>query len=89
LTRKHGHDVANELGWLHGVLIFHHATLADAANEYNRYNPEKIIITDPKVARLTLSGTLPTNNVKAFVDVAKNFFSLSVARRGDEIVISR
>jgi transmembrane sensor len=89
LTRKPTRDLANELGWLHGVFVFHHTALADAANEYNRYNRQKIVIIDPAVARLTLSGTLPTNNVKAFVDVARNFFTLNVERRGDEIVISR
>lgn len=89
LTKRAARDLANELGWLRGVFVFHHTTLAEAANEYNRYNREKIVVASSAVGRLTLSGTLPTNNVKAFVDVARNFFTLNVVRRGDEIVISR
>jgi transmembrane sensor len=89
LTRSPPHALESELGWLRGVFVFRHTTLADAAAEYNRYNAEKILVSDPAVARLTISGTLPTNNVKAFTDVARNFFSLNVVRRGDEVVISR
>jgi transmembrane sensor len=89
LTRKPPHALESELGWLRGVFVFRHTTLADAAAEYNRYNAEKIMVSDAAVARLTISGTLPVNNVKAFTDVARNFFSLNVVRRGDEVVISR
>jgi len=89
LIRKPANDLANELGWRRGVFVFHRTALADAANEYNRYNRQKITIAAPAVGRLTLSGTLPTNNVEAFVGVARNFFSLNVEHHGDEIVISR
>jgi transmembrane sensor len=89
LTKKPARDLASDLGWLRGVFVFRHTTLADAANEYNRYNQEKIVIVGPGVARLTLSGTLPTNNIEAFIEVARNFFALNVEHRGDEFVISR
>ena len=47
------------------------------------------IILDPSVARLTIGGTFPENDVSALIDTAKQVFGLNVQRRGDQIVISR
>lgn len=81
--------LANDLGWRRGLLIFHHSTLADAASEYNRYNTQKIVVADAAAARLTLSGSLPANDTREFLTIAKKFFGLHVQKYGDEIVISR
>ena len=50
--RSRVQELANELSWRHGVLVFDHTTLADAAAEFNRYNREKIVIADPAAAQL-------------------------------------
>lgn len=89
VTRKSAIDLTSELSWRRNLLIFHHTTLADAATEYNRYNRNKIIIANRSAARLTMNGTLPTDDVEAFVRLAQKFFDLRVERRDDEIVISR
>jgi transmembrane sensor len=89
ITRKSASDMANALGWRRNLLVFHHTTLADAASEYNRYNRAKIIIADRSTAQLMMNGTLPTDDVEAFVRLAQRFFDLRVDRRGEEIVISR
>jgi transmembrane sensor len=81
--------LADELGWRRGLLVFHHASLADAANEYNRYNARKIIIADSAAARMTVSGSLPANDMREFLVIAKKFFGLRVQTYGDEVVISR
>jgi transmembrane sensor len=79
----------NALGWRRGMLVFENATLADAAAELNRYNHEKLIIADAAAARLTFGATLPTTDVEAFTDVAKDVLGLRVEKRGGQIVISR
>jgi len=79
----------NELGWRRGVLVFDNTTLAIAAEEFNRYNRQKIIITDPAAARLAMVGTFPIHDVAAFTDAAQDVFKLRVENRGSEIVISR
>ena len=78
-----------QLGWQHGMLVFDNMTLADAANEFNRYNRQKLVIADPGAARLTIVGTFHTTDVKAFIDVAQDVFRLHVENNGNEIVISR
>jgi len=89
VTRKPMQKLSAALGWRQGVLVFNYASLADAAAEFNRYNREKIVITDPAVARMTIAGTFPTNGIRLFGAAAQRVFGLSVERRGDEIVISR
>ena len=89
VTHRSKPALARELGWEHGMLVFDNMTLADAANEFNRYNRQKLVIADPAVARLTIVGTFHTTDVKAFIDVAEDVFRLHVETNGNEIVISR
>ena len=81
--------IKNALEWRRGVLVFENATLAQAATELNRYNHEKLIIADSAAAKLTFGATLPTTDVDAFTEVAKEVLGLRVEKRGDAIVISR
>ncbi len=81
--------LADELGWRHGVLIFDHTSLADAAREFNRYNEGKLIIEDPQVASLTIDGTFRSNNVGLFARAAKDLLGLKIELRGADTVIAR
>jgi transmembrane sensor len=81
--------LADELGWRHGVLVFDHTTLADAAREFNRYNEGKLIIEDPEVAQLTIDGTFRSNNVGLFARAAKDLLGLRIEVRGPDTVIMR
>jgi hypothetical protein len=78
-----------DLGWRRGVLVFRHATLAEAAEEFNRYNAQKIVIADPETARLTFSATLPTHDTKAFVRILGKLFDTHDQSTTEGIVISR
>jgi len=89
ITKEPVQELARTLSWRHGVVVFNHTTLADAANEFNRYNVQKIVIADPAAARLAIDGTFPTNNVEAFIDAAQRVFKLHVENYGGEFLISR
>jgi transmembrane sensor len=89
VTRVSTQALNNQLGWRRGVLVFQNATLAQAADELNRYNHEKLIIAGAATGRLTFGATLLTTDVEAFADVAKDVLGLHVEKRGGEIVISR
>jgi transmembrane sensor len=89
LKRENTNDMAEGLGWRHGLLIFKYTTLADAAAEFNRYNDRKLVIADPAVGRLKIVGTFATNNVAAFADVAEDVLHLKVRTSEDRIVIAR
>ncbi len=82
-------DLANLSSWRRGVLVFDHTALSKVADEYNRYNQQKIVIADEASSRLKMSGTMPTNNLAEFKSIARKVFNLQVRSYGNEIAISR
>lgn len=89
VTRKSQFALATDLAWRHGLLIFDHTTLANAAATFNRYNSAKLVIADPSIASLTIDGTFRSNNVQLFARVVRTLLGLRVQTRGEDVVISR
>lgn len=89
VTRKATKDLITKLGWRRGVVTFDRTTMADAVAELNRYNNRKLVVSDPRVARMTIGGTFDVNNVDTFIDIAREDFGLHVSNRGDETVIAK
>jgi transmembrane sensor len=59
--------------WRRGEIVFDNSTLIDAAEELNRYSDTHLVIADPKIASLKVSGVFSTKDVP---EVAKAFASL-------------
>jgi transmembrane sensor len=89
IVRQTQQELTDAIGWQRGVLVFDHTSLAEVAAEFNRYSTTKIVIADPKTASLTIDGTFPSNNSRAFMRLAQAVLGLSVEDRGGEIVISK
>jgi len=81
--------LSSELGWRRGVLIFKHASLAEAAAEFNRYNRRKLVVEDPAAARLTIDGTFQDDNIEDFTRLAELVLGVRTENRGSEIAITR
>jgi transmembrane sensor len=88
-SRKTAAEMKDDLGWRQGVLVFKHASVAEAAAEFNRYNSSKIIVADASAARISIGGTFKSDNVAAFAEAVRDLLGLHVENRGDETVISR
>jgi transmembrane sensor len=89
VTRKSMRHLMDSLAWQRGILVFDDVTLAEAIRELGRYSDRKIVIADASVARRAIYGAVPTNNVDAFIRVARNVMGLHVQSIGDVVVISR
>jgi len=88
-TQEPAAELARALSWRRGVLVFYGTTLAEAASEFNRYSTVKLVIPDPRVARLRINGTFHIDNVSAFVDATKVVLGLKLEAHDREIVISQ
>ncbi|HTO42364.1 MAG TPA: FecR domain-containing protein [Rhizomicrobium sp.] len=88
-VRKTTQDLSNQLGWRRGVIVFQHTTLADAAAEFNRYNPNKIVIGDDAVAALKIGGTFPSEDPESFAEIAQYLLHLRIERRAGAIVLTK
>lgn len=89
ITKKTAHELANELSWRDGVLIFDNTPLSEVAVELNRYNRQKLVIADADIGQLAIVGTFRTDDVQGFTDIIHAVFKLRVRNQGQEIVISR
>lgn len=59
--------------WRRGEIVFDNSSLIDAAEELNRYSDNHLVIADPAIASLRVSGVFSTKDVP---EVAKAFASL-------------
>jgi transmembrane sensor len=60
-------DVERETAWNRGVLIFRNDSVGDAVREVNRYSQVPIVVDDPGVANLKVSGIFPTASQADFI----------------------
>jgi transmembrane sensor len=83
-------DEARErLSWRDGYAVFHGTPLAEAIDEFNRYNARKIVIADPSLDALRVGGNFRLDNSAAFVRLMQEVFPVRAERHGDRIVLSR
>lgn len=89
VTKKSTREIADELAWQRGVLIFRNTRLADAVKQFNRYNEIKLVIADSSIANVKFSAEARTNDYDGFLRLAQAVLKLRVDRVGNEILLSR
>jgi transmembrane sensor len=82
-------EAGDYIAWIHGVLVFHDATLADAAREFNRYNRRTIVIGDPSVGEFRIAGAFRWSNVDGFVRLLEQGYPIRALRTEREIILER
>lgn len=74
-------------GWRHGLIDLDDVPLSQAAAEVNRYSRERIVIRDPAVAALRVSGQFRTGDADRFARTVADLHAVRIERHGDEIVL--
>lgn len=80
--------ISDDLSWRSGMLIFNQQTLADAADQFNRYNTRKIMVLG-NARKIRIGGSFKAGNVDVFVLLLHRGFGLTVNDQGQRIVVSR
>jgi transmembrane sensor len=88
LISKSPGDIANDLSWRGGMLVFNQQTLAEAAEQFNRYNRRRIVV-EGGARKIRIGGSFRKDNVAGFAALLHQGFGLTVSRRGDDIIVSR
>jgi transmembrane sensor len=81
-------DLQRRLTWRTGVLTFRETRLADAVAEFNRYTTRKLVVDDPRIAALEISGVFRSNSVDSFVHLLERGFAVRAAVQPDRIVLT-
>ncbi|MES3021548.1 MAG: FecR domain-containing protein [Pseudomonadota bacterium] len=86
VTRDPG-EVARRLAWRDGRLVFNNENLADAVDDFNRYNRRQLVIVDPALRRKTLVGNYRIDQPEHFADDLHALWKVPVAVTADSIRI--
>jgi transmembrane sensor len=81
-------QVEEVLSWRDGFVVFHETPLADAVAELNRYNTRKIVIKDPGIAAIRISGNFRAANGEAFALLLEDGFPIRAEVSGNEITLN-
>jgi transmembrane sensor len=82
-------QVEELLSWRQGYLRFHETALAAAVAEINRYNTRKIVIEDPQLAAVKITGTFRPTQYEAFVRVLRDGFAIQARTEAEKITLSQ
>lgn len=69
-------DPAMTTGWTQGKLVFRSTPLGDAVAEANRYGPDRLVIADPSLAQLKISGEFRIGNTSALVRALQSVYPI-------------
>jgi transmembrane sensor len=79
--------VERSLSWREGMLQFDQTPLVQAAQEFNRYNRRKLVVTG-QAATIPIGGSFKTGNAEAFARLLHDAYGLQVEKTPTEIKIS-
>lgn len=80
--------IAEQMSWRQGRLTFRQTTLAEAAEEFNRYNEKPLVVADD-VAHTRIGGSFDPRNPEGFAELLHTGFGFSIRSEPDRIFISQ
>jgi transmembrane sensor len=73
--------------WQRGEVMLDDTPLTRAVAELNRYDAARLVIDDPRVGRLRVSGIYHTGNNREFALLLDRLYGVQFADRGDRIIL--
>jgi transmembrane sensor len=74
--------------WQRGEILFSNTPLSAAVAEVNRYGRLRVVVADPRLAKLPISGVFATDQASEFVEAVAQLHGLKVRRQSDFLLIS-
>lgn len=85
--RSHYDDSAPSTAWLPRDIRFQNITVAEVARRFNAYTTRPLLVEDPNVASIRISGVFHGNDPDAFVAYLATLPGVAVARSADAVHI--
>jgi transmembrane sensor len=73
-------DIAQVTAWLPADIRFQHSTVAEVARRFNAYTSRPLVIDDPKVAAMRISGLFHARDAEAFTAYLSSLPGVQVQR---------
>jgi transmembrane sensor len=65
-------DIERKLAWRRGQLIFRQERLSDVVNKLNRYRSGRIVIVNPWIGNMLVSGTFNIDSPQAPIEALES-----------------
>jgi transmembrane sensor len=82
-------NLATATAWTQHTLVFESSSLTEVAEEFNRYNRRPLVITDPGIATMRISGMFSSIDPVVFLKFLRAQPELKVEETDREIRVSR
>lgn len=82
-------DIERATSWTEGQLVFRDDPLTQAVGELNRYSAVRLVIEDPRVAELRVSGVFGTGRSENFVAALTSYYPVEAVRRSPGVISLR
>lgn len=79
-------ELARQLSWREGYLVFAGDSLAHVIEEVNRYQPTQVEIADPALGELRIGGRFRVGELEAMLDVLESGFDIQVTQLDDQLI---
>ncbi len=86
LVRSTGVQVEEALGWQQGFVTFDNDTLSSAVAEINRYSRQQLVVRDPAVGALRVSGRFKSGDAERFGRIVSEIHPVDVVRRAPALL---
>jgi transmembrane sensor len=74
--------------WQRSQLIFADTSVSEAANEFNRYGSNKLLIDGPALGKLRVGGVFRIGDPLSFAQAMANAYHLRIINQGNVIVLT-
>ena len=82
-------NIAAATAWTQQQLVFKGTSLHEVADEFNRYNQRHLVVNDPRLAELKITGIFSSTNPAPLIRFLEARPDIVVTRTGNAILVSR
>ena len=86
--RNSPESVRRATAWLHQEIIFDHTTIDDAVQQFNRYTKTAVVVDDPRIGSIAISGVFHIYDLASFAQFLNGLPSVEAVMKGDVLHIA-
>ena len=75
-------DIVRVTAWTNGQIMFDNEMLSSVVARVNRYSSTQVVIADPRVATMRISGVLNAGDINGFVDIVTHYLPVRATING-------
>jgi len=79
-------DMEAATAWRQGKVIFRDEALNDAVHRLNRYSRQQVIVDDPVLARMKVSGVFDSGDARAFAEAMQSYLPIAADFASDSTI---